>query len=176
MAMDYRKSPEVGEAPEKGRKDQHKTGGQWRPSMPASLCDSIKKDNISKSQTYTIEEYTEDELKILGKDKAFKNILNGGKLKGPLKIKLQVAERNGHLIYNGRPYNRSCWSWRPPKIIRLQGRSAKELSDPINNRPEISIYTNDGKIIRLDRCPCGGELLMDHNYNLYCKNCSIIYE
>jgi len=143
--------------------------------MPASLCDSLKKDNISKYQTYTIEEYTEDELKVLGKDKAFKNILNGGKLKGPLKIKLQVAERDGRLIYNGRLYTRACLSWKPPKIIWQQGRPAKEESDPRNNNPEIAIYA-DGKIITLDKCPCGGELLMDHNYNLYCNDCSIIYE
>jgi len=175
MAMDYRKSPDGSAAHEKGRKDQNKTGGQRRPSLPAGLCNSLKIDNIIETQTYTIEEYTEDELKVLGKDRAFRNILNGGKLKGHLKIKCQVAEKNGHLIYNGKPYTRACWSWRPPKIIWQQGRSAKEESNPINNKPEITIYA-DGKMITFNKCPCGGELLMDHNYNLYCVDCSIIYE
>lgn len=80
------------------------------------------------------------------------------------------------LLYNGHLYNRNSWSWRPPKFIRLQGRQAKESADPRNNHPEIVIFTVHGDALWLDACPCGGELLMDNNENLYCSKCKIIYE
>lgn len=121
-------------------------------------------------------EYSEADLKILRKDKAFHAILTGGVIAGHLSLRCQVQEKDGRLIYNGRPYSRACWSWRPPKVIRNQGRIAKEYSDPRNNNPEISIYTESGKLLRLDACPCGGELLMDHRGFLYCNKCNTVYE
>jgi hypothetical protein len=135
--------------------------------------------NIMFSQTCNIEgmqDYSAAELKALARDKAFRSIWEGGVLHCHLSIRCQVAEESGRLIYNGRPFNRSQWSWRPPKIIRIQGRLAKEASDPRNNNPEISIYTESGKLLRLDACPCGGELLMDHRGFLYCKKCNTVYE
>ena len=54
--------------------------------------------------------------------------------------------------------------------------------DPIDHafmeitKPEISIYTKKGELLRLDACPCGGELQQDRRGFLYCKECSIIYE
>jgi len=144
--------------------------------------DCLNSDNIIGPQTYRLrrmdysEDLTESELKLLHRDKAFRPILNGGVLHCHLKIRCQVAEESGRLIYNGRPFNRSQWSWRPPKIIRLQGRSARELSDPINNKPEISIITARGEVLRLDACPCGGELQMDNHGYLYCVKCNMIYE
>ena len=151
-------------------------------------ANSLNFDHMVKAQTYSIEEeensseedswedyYSEDELKALRKDVGFRSILDGG-VRHCHTLRCQVAEKNGRLIYYGKPFRRSQWSWQPPKIIRVQGRLAKESSDPRNNHPEISIYNERGELQRLDACPCGGELLMDHNYNLYCVDCSIIYE
>lgn len=143
------------------------------------MSDCLKSDNIIFSRTSPIEEmdnYSEAERKALQKDDAFRPIWNGGIMHCHLSIKCQVAEESGRLIYNGRALTRSSWDWRPPKIIRMQGRSARESSDVINNNPEITILTQNGKLLRLDACPCGGELLMDHRGFLYCKECSIVYE
>lgn len=123
-----------------------------------------------------MENYNDSELKALFKDKAFMRIWDGGISQQSLKIHSMVSEERGRLILNGRKFTRSSWDWRPPQVIRGQGRLAKEYSDPRNNHPEISIYTVGGEMLRLDACPCGGELLMDHNYNLYCSKCKIIYE
>lgn len=124
-------------------------------------------------KTYTIEG-----KRFFEKDKAFQGIWEGGILRGcSLKIRCQVSiDSDGRLLYNGRHFTRSSWSWRPPKFIRQQGRMAKEYSDPCNIHPEILIYTERGNILVLDACPCGGELLMDKNGNLYCSECKIIYE
>lgn len=95
------------------------------------------------------------------------------------------VDKKGRLIYNGKPYTRDSWCcytsggcelYGPPKVIRLLGRVAREIPDPINNNPEISILTEKGDILRLDACPCGGELLMDHREVLYCSDCHLIYE
>jgi len=140
---------------------------------------SLKDYNIILSKTITIEGmegYTEEELKALRKDRGFWQILDGSKLHCHLTIRCQVDDESGRLIYNGRPYSRSSWSWRPAKVIRQMGRIAKEVPDPRNTHPEISIYTERGKLLRLDACPCGGDLILDHNYNLYCEKCNLIYE
>lgn len=145
----------------------------------AVQVNSLNSDNIIGTQILMLrgmDDYTEYELKALKRDTAFQKIFSGGVLHCRLSLRCQVAEAGGRLIYNGRPFNRSQWSWQPPKIIRMQGRRAKEFGDPRNNHPEISIYTEGGELLRLDACPCGGELLMDHNYNLYCANCNIIYK
>lgn len=147
--------------------------------MCVSDSDSLKFENILKTQTCIdegMENYSEAELKALWKDDAFRPIWTGGIMHCHLSIKCQVAEESGKLIYNGKLFNREKWSWRPPKVIRLQGRPAREYTDPQNNNPEISIITVRGDIIWLDACPCGGELLMDHRGFLYCKECSIVYE
>ena len=120
---------------------------------------------------------SDSELKALQKDKAFMRIWNGGILDASLEIRSMVgSDERGRLTLNGRRFTRSSWSWRPPPIIREQGRLAKESTDPRNNHPEIVIYTMKGEALLLDACPCGGELLMDHNMNLYCSKCKIIYE
>ena len=136
---------------------------------------SIEEEENSSEEDFSEDDSSEDELKVLRKDVAFWSILDGG-VRHCYTLRCQVAEKNGHLIYNGKLYTRSSHSWRPPKVIRLQGRFARERINLINARPEISIYTNNGKMIRLDHCPCGGELLMNHNFNLYCVDCNIIYE
>lgn len=147
--------------------------------LSAPEMNSLNSHNIIFSQTNTIEEmqdYSDAEMQSLRKDKGFLQILNGGIRHCHLSLRCQVAEEAGRLIYNGRPFNRSQWSWQPPKVIRMQGRRAKEYGDPRNNHPEISILTEGGQVLRLDACPCGGELEMDHNYNLYCLKCFRIYE
>lgn len=147
--------------------------------MCVSDSDSLKFDNILKTQTpidEEMEKYSETDLKALWKDDAFRPIWNGGIMHCHLSIKCQVAEKSGKLLYNGKLFNRSKWSWRPPKVIRMQGRLAREYTDPRNSSPEISIITARGVIIWLDACPCGGELLMDHRGFLYCKECNIVYE
>ena len=130
-------------------------------------------EDILFFRTYTIEG-----RKVFERDNAFRTIWEGGILRGcSLKIRCQVsADSDGHLLYNGRRFSRSSWSWRPPKFIRQQGRLAREYADPRNNHPEIVVYTMRGEALLLDACPCGGELLMDSNENLYCSKCKIIYE
>jgi hypothetical protein len=124
-----------------------------------------------------MENYSDAELKALKKDKAFMRIWDGGIMPdASLEIRSMVSEQNDHLILNGRKFTRSSWDWRPPLIIREQGRLAKESFDPRNNHPEITIITQKGKVLRLDACPCGGELMMDHRGFLYCSECKIIYE
>jgi len=63
----------------------------------------------------------------------------------------------------------------PPKVIRQQGRLAKEEPDEANTHPEIIIFTAKGEALNLDACPCGGELIMDDDGSLYCKECGVFY-
>ena len=139
--------------------------------MPS--INSLNSEDIPHTQTSIIEG-----REVFEKDKAFRAIWEGGILRGcSFKIRCQVSiDSQGRLLYNGRLYNRNSWSWRPPKFIRMQGRLARESTDPRNNHPEIVIYTMNGEALLLDACPCGGELLMDNNENLYCDKCKIIYE
>ena len=99
--------------------------------------------------------YTIEGKKVFERDKAFRTIWEGGILRGcSLKIRCQIlVDSDGHLLYNGRRFSRSSWSWRPPKFIRQQGRLAKESTDPRNNHPEIVIYTMRGEALLLDACP-----------------------
>ena len=141
--------------------------------------DFLNRDNILPAQTLLLrgmDDYDPATQKALRKDKAWISIDSGGTIHAHLCIRCQVAEKDGRLIYNGRPYNRGCWSWRPPKIIRMQGRLARETTDPRNEHPEIIIITQNGKALQLDACPCGGELLKDHRGFLYCGSCYEIYE
>lgn len=146
----------------------------------AMQANSLKSDNIIFSRISIIEgmeNYSDAEMKALRRDKAFMRIWDGGIMRGRgLKIRSMITEKNDHLILNGRKFTRSSWDWRPPEIIRQQGRLAREYSDPRNNHPEISVITENGELLRLDACPCGGELVMDHREVLYCSKCFIIYE
>lgn len=148
--------------------------------MSGSLCNSLNSDNIIFSRTNTIEgmeDYTAAELRAMKKDKAFMHIWNGGVIRASLTIRSMTgSDEKGQLILNGRRFTRSSWDWRPPAIIRDQGRLAKEVLDPVNDHPEIPIITQRGEVLWLDSCPCGGELVMDHRGYLYCTNCFIIYE
>jgi hypothetical protein len=148
--------------------------------LGAAQIDFLNSDNILHAQTLLLrgmdDDYGPALEKALKKDKAWQAISSGGMMQCRLIIRCQVAEEGGHLIYNGRRFNRGCWSWRPPKVIRLQGRTAREYPDPINEHPEITIITEKGQLLRLDACPCGGELVKDHRGVLYCEKCSICYE
>ena len=117
------------------------------------------------------------EARALARDKGFTQIWQGGMLTGRhLVLKLQISfNKKGRLLYNGRPYNRDSWTWRSPKFIRLQGREAKEEPNSYNNHPEIYLTTLNGQELRLDACPCGGELLRDRCEYLYCRECGMVY-
>jgi hypothetical protein len=101
-------------------------------------------------------------------------------------LRLQInTDSKGRLIYNGKPYKKNTWCryfvgdvelYGPPKVIRQMGRPAREHHNPLNDNPEISIITAKGQVLRLDACPCGGELLKDRRGALYCSRCFIIYE
>ena len=119
--------------------------------------------------------FTAREVKRLLKDRQFSEIFIGPQSGCHLTLRCQVAEENGHLIYNGKRYTRGR-RWRPPKVIRQMGRLAKELPNPYNNSPEISVELQSGKVLRLDTCTCGGELVMDHRLVLYCRECFRIWE
>ena len=121
---------------------------------------------------------TPSEAKALSRDRGFETIWKGGILKGcHLVLKLQVSfNAKGRLLYNGRTYNRDSWTWRPPKFIRLQGREAKEEPNSRNNHPEIYLTTLNGQELKLDACPCGGELVKDSCECLYCRDCGTVYD
>ncbi len=117
------------------------------------------------------------EARALARDKAFTPIWQGGMLTGRhLVLKLQISfDKKGRLLYNGRPYNRDSWTWRPPKFIRLQGREAKEEPNSRNSHPEIYLTTLNGQELKLDACPSGRELLKDRREYLYCRDCGMVY-
>jgi len=123
--------------------------------------------------------------KALAKDHNFRRIWEGGPRDLHLRLKKQIDyDKNGRLLYNGKPYNKDTWCcyywgdcqmYGPPKVIRQQGRPAKEQTDEANTHPEIIIFTAKGEALSLDACPCGGELIMDDDGSLYCKECGIFY-
>jgi len=121
---------------------------------------------------------TPAEAKALSKDKGFETIWKGGILTGcHLVLKLQISfNAKGRLLYNGKPYSRGIWGWRPPKFIRLQGREAKEEPNSRNSHPEIYLTTLNGEELKLDACPCGGELVKDSCECLYCRDCGTVYD
>ena len=148
--------------------------------MCGTISKQIAQNNIIfSSPSYNEEEeiLSDSEMKALRKDKAFMRIWDGGVMACSLEVRSMVAVDDQDRLYlNGRRFTRSSWSWRPPPIIRNQGRLAKDFPDPWNTHPEIVIEGEDGKPFRQDHCVCGGELKMDQRGFLYCLKCSIIYE
>jgi hypothetical protein len=178
MALDYRESAKGSAAPQKGRKSLYKAKGKRGENLSGSVRDSLKSDNIIQLPTLSMKEQNLAWEQLLEKDVGFSHIFSGQikKLKHPWKtIKCQVSEKDGRLWLCGKPYQRSKYSWRIPKTIWIQGRTIKEESNKHNNNPKIRVLVN-GALVWLDKCPCGGELLMDNNENLYCSKCSLIYE
>lgn len=144
-------------------------------------------DNIIFSGSYTIEGgriKKKPPCYLFRSEPLFERIWTGGVVRGThLALKLQLSEdKYGQLLYNGKLYNRDSWTWRPPKFVRLQGRLAKEYTDPRNFYPTDEIDTEDGHSIRIRaKCrgikkPCGGELLYDKLLFLYCIDCGLIRE
>jgi hypothetical protein len=133
------------------------------------------------------DEFGRDFARCLKKSPSFRNMWSGGRdEKRHLTLRLQIStDSKGRLLYNGKPYKKNTWCryfvgdvelYGPPKVIRQMGRPAREQHNPLNDNPEISIITEKGQVLRLDACPCGGELLKDHRGALYCSKCFIIYE
>jgi hypothetical protein len=131
------------------------------------------------------EDFGIDFIRCLAKSPMFSRIWEGGPRGLHLRLRKQVDEKDGHLIYNGKPYNRDTWGcyyvgdcqfYGPPLVIRQMGRMAKEIPDDLNTHPEISIQTQKGDTLRLDACPCGGDLRKDRRGALYCSECFMIYE
>jgi hypothetical protein len=101
-------------------------------------------------------------------------------------LRPQIAlDLKGRLLYNGRLYNKDTWTsffttqdelYGPPKVIRQQGRLAKEEFDVRNQHPDVVIFDDAGKPYHSDHCECGGQLVLDNNLNLYCVKCKLIYE
>ena len=139
-----------------------------------TLEDLADPDELQDPEIYFA---TPSEAKALSRDRGFETIWKGGILKGcHLVLKLQVSfNAKGRLLYNGKTYNRDSWTWRPPKFIRLQGREAKEEPNSRNNHPEIYLTTLNGQELKLDACPCGGELVKDRCECLYCRDCGMVY-
>ena len=141
---------------------------------------SESSNNIIYSSTIIDEEediLSDADLKAMKRDKAFWHIWTGGVLRASLEIRSRAwVDEKGRLFLNGRRFTRSSWGWRPPAIIRDQGRMAKDYPDPMNFRPSIIVEDEDGKPVRRDTCPCGGQLLKDRRGYLYCTKCNIIYE
>jgi hypothetical protein len=132
--------------------------------------------NLQTNVNEGMAEYTDRELKCISKDIGFSPIWKGGILHGAhLILKIQVSEdTRGRLLYNGRLYNRSSWSYMPPKFIRLQGRQAKECSSFYNDYPTDVIEVDDEKVRIRRTCGCGGKLVYDKRAWLYCEKCHLV--
>lgn len=132
-----------------------------------------------------IEDFGPEFKRALAKSPMFCRLWEGGSKNLRLSIRKQLDfDEKGRLLYNGRLYNKDTWCcyfsgdcmmYGPPKVIRLQGRAAKEQLNKANTHPEITIITAHGEVIILDACPCGGELIMDTDDSLYCKDCGDVY-
>lgn len=113
-------------------------------------------------------------------DPFFIRVWRGGFPKGTkLIIKAQLSEDDkGRLLYYGKLYNRDCWTWQPPKFIRLRGRTAKEQPNPFNNYPTRIIEVDNKKVRIRDSCRnCGGRLVYDTiTMDLYCEDCFVVHE
>lgn len=151
-------------------------------SVFAGNCLNNSNIIFSRPSLYEEEEILSDlsdsEMKALKKDKAFMRIWDGGIMTGcDLQIRgIVTVDERGRLYINGRRFTRSSWSWRPPPIIRHQGRMAKDYPDPMNEHPRIRVEDENGDLVWQDKCVCGGELIKDHRGYLYCMKCNIIYE
>jgi hypothetical protein len=166
--------------------------------MSAPLRDCLNSEYILCGRSYTIEEgelftqptteeFGRDFARYLKKTPSFRYIWSGSlEEQQHLTLRLQIStDSKGRLLYNGKPYKKNSWCsyfvgdcklYGPPKVIRQMGRVAREIPNPANVHPEISILTARGEVLRLDACTCGGELVMDHRGVLYCSNCFVIYE
>jgi hypothetical protein len=162
--------------------------------MSASLCNCLNSEDILHSGYDSnegrifipiTEDFGKEFIKCLARSPMFSRLWEGGPRGLHLRLRKQVDEKDGRLIYNGKPYNRDTWGcyyvgdcqfYGPPLVIRQMGRMAKEIPDDLNTHPEISIQTQKGDTLRLDACPCGGDLRKDRRGALYCSECFIIYE
>jgi hypothetical protein len=150
-------------------------------SVFAGNCLNNSNIIFSRSSLYEEEEILSDlsdsEMKALRKDKAFMRIWDGGVMACSLEVRSMVTVDDQDRLYlNGRRFTRSSWRWRPPPIIRHQGRLAKDYPDPTNEHPLIRVENEKGDLIWQDKCVCGGELIKDSRGYLYCVKCNIIYE
>ena len=132
--------------------------------------------NLRTIMNEVMDNYSDHELKRISKDTGFSPIWKGGILHGAhLILKIQVSKDAwGRLLYNGRLYNRSSWTYMPPKFIRLQGRQAKEFSSFYNNYPTDIIEVDEEKVRIRRTCDCGGKLVYDKRAWLYCEKCHLI--
>ena len=145
-------------------------------SRALSSLNSYDVINLQTIINQEMDNYSDHELKCISKDTGFSPIWKGGILHGAhLILKIQVSEDAlGRLLYNGRLYNRSSWTYMPPKFIRLQGRQAKEFSSFYNNYPTDIIEADDEKVRIRRTCGCGGKLIYDKRAWLYCEKCHLI--
>ncbi len=101
-------------------------------------------------------------------------------------LRPQVRVENGVIYYNGKKYNKDTWTnffvvsdlfYGPPKFIRLQGRMAKEIPNPLNSISTEVVELESGQLQRVRRvCSCGGRLVYGHDLVLYCEKCKLVDE
>lgn len=114
---------------------------------------------------------------ILHNDLVFWVIWRGGVLPfgTHLALNAQVSiDARGRLRYYGRLYDQRTWSWQPPKVVRLQGRGAKEYPSDANRRPTDWTKVDDVWVGILRRCDeCNGDLVYEPDRSLYCSECGL---
>jgi hypothetical protein len=142
-------------------------------------------DPAQEGQNCTIVAFRQDGKALILEDldPGFAHIFNPQPFKGHL-VGIQSLislDEKGRMLYRGRRYGRDAWTWRPPHIIRIQGRQAKDFSDKRNGYPTEEINTEKGKMkVRAvchghkDGQACGGSFLYDSRYYLYCERCQEI--
>jgi hypothetical protein len=93
---------------------------------------------------------------------------------GRLFLRSQASIKMGKLYYYGRQFSRASWAWHPPKVICLQGRSAKEYPNPSNDTPIDWFKLGDTWVKVRRRCDeCNGDLVYEPDESLYCKECGM---
>ena len=124
-------------------------------------------------------------LKILKREPIYWRNYQGGTFPEGTKLTIKSIlseDDKGRLLYRGRLFDRRRWSWRPPKILRMMGRQARDFTDLRNSYPTEEIEQDD-TILRVraictrdpKRGPyCDGKLLYDKRYYLYCEKCFLI--
>jgi len=127
----------------------------------------------------------EQSLKIIKREPIWWRNYEGGTFPAGTRLiikSIYSEDDKGRLLYLGKPFDRRRWSWRPPKIIRMMGRHARDYTDLRNSYPTDEITHEDGSKERIRATckskekgdECKGKYLYDQRYYLYCERCFLI--
>ena len=151
---------------------------KWLPYLTYAIdIQSLKSPKqskvIARSTPYIVRRNKKKSCCFLSKEILFKWIWLGTRI-GHLYLRSQIAFKHGKLYYCDRKFPRARWAWHPPKVIRLQGRSAKEHHTISNNAPIDWVCLVDKWVKVRRHCDeCNGDLVYGPDKSLYCKECGL---